>query len=54
LVAAGGDGGDDAAVDEEVGAGDEGAGATRQECCGGSDLVRVPTRPAAEALIIRW
>jgi hypothetical protein len=39
LVASGCDGGDDAAVDQEVGAGNEGAVAAHQECGGGPDLV---------------
>jgi len=40
LVASGCDGSDHAAVDQEVGAGDEGAVAAHQECGRGPDLVR--------------
>ena len=48
------DRGDHAAVDQEVGAGDEGAVTAHQECGSGPDLVWRADRPAAAALIIRW
>jgi hypothetical protein len=40
LVAAGGDGDDDAAVDQQIGAGDKTAVAAHQEGSGRTDLVR--------------
>jgi hypothetical protein len=58
LVPAGGDGSDHAAVDEQVCAGDERTVGAHEERGGAGDLVAtssgVPTRPAAEAWIMRW
>ncbi len=45
--------GDDAAIDEDVGAGDEGAGGLHQEGGEIRNFARVPIRPAAELSIMR-